>query len=209
MTGISRRGVLKSGAAAGVLAATGLPATAQANKGGTLRLGGNGANTSDSWDSRTHSDFFMQAAGHGCVFDTITAVSASGELEGELAESWEASADAKTWTFNLRQGVTFHNGKDFGADDVIESLAMHTAEGAKSAAKPIVSAITEMKKMNDHQVQMTLASGNADFPFLLSDYHICIFPAGGVEEQRCRRPDQPEVLQQLLVVVVVGGDVCL
>jgi len=101
---------------------------------------------------------------------------------GELAESWEASSDAKTWTFNLRKGVTFHNGKSFGADDVIASLNMHTEEGAKSAAKPIVAAISEMKKMNDHQIQFTLSAGNADFPFLLSDYHILMYPAGMIDE---------------------------
>ena len=120
--------------------------------------------------------------GHGTVFDCLTEVTAAGELIGELAVSWEASADAKIWTFNLRKGVTFHNGKSFGADDVIESLGMHTAEGAKSAAKPIVSAITEMKKMSEHQIQFTLAAGNADFPFLLSDYHILMYPAGMVDE---------------------------
>jgi peptide/nickel transport system substrate-binding protein len=116
------------------------------------------------------------------VFDCLTEVTASGELVGELAESWEASSDAKTWTFNLRKGVTFHNGKSFGADDVIASLNMHTEEGAKSAAKPIVAAITTMKKMNDHQIQFTLAAGNADFPFLLSDYHILMYPAGMIDE---------------------------
>jgi peptide/nickel transport system substrate-binding protein len=78
--------------------------------------------------------------------------------------------------------VTFHNGKSFGADDVIASLNMHTEEGAKSAAKPIVAAITTMKKMNDHQIQFTLAAGNADFPFLLSDYHILMYPAGMIDE---------------------------
>ena len=109
-------------------------------------------------------------------------MAANGELIGELAESWEATPDAKTWTFKLRTGVTFHDGKPFGADDVIASLNMHTEEGSKSAAKPIVSAITEMKKLGDHEVQMTLAAGNADFPFLLSDYHICIFPAGAISE---------------------------
>ena len=77
--------------------------------------------------------------GHGCVFDCLTKVKSNGELTGELAESWSASPDAKVWTFKLRKGVKFHNGKDFGADDVLESLNMHVAEGAKSAAKPIVS----------------------------------------------------------------------
>lgn len=182
MSQISRRSLLKTGVAAGVLSATGLPVRAQAKKGGRLRLGLAGANTSDSWDGRTHSDSFMIMCGHGAVFDCLTEVGADGQLKGELAESWEASADAKTWTFKLRQGVTFHNGKAFGADDVIESLNMHTAEGAKSAAKPIVSAISEMKKISDYEVEMTLAAGNADFPFLLSDYHILMFPAGQVDE---------------------------
>ena len=182
---LDRRGFLRTGVAAGVLAATGAgisTARAEPKPGGTLRMGIAGANTSDSWDGRTHSDSFMIMLGHGTVFDCLTEVGADGQLKGELAESWEPSADAKTWTFNLRKGVTFHNGKEFNADDVIESLNLHTAEDAKSAAKPIVESITEMKKMNDHQIQLVLADGNADFPFLLSDYHILIHPAGAVEE---------------------------
>ena len=181
MTNISRRGLLRTGAAAGVLAASGLPLRAQA-RGGKLTAGLSGANTSDSWDSRTHSDLFMIASAQGAVFDSLTEVKADGSLTGELAESWEASSDAKTWTFNLRQGVTFHNGKPFGADDVIASLQMHLGEESKSAAKPIVENIVEMTKMTDHQVQLTLAAGNADLPYLLSDYHILMYPAGQIEE---------------------------
>jgi len=179
--GISRRGLMKTGAAAGVLSMTGMPLKA-ATMGGKLTAGLGGANTSDSWDARTHSDIFMIASAHGAVFDCLTEVAADGSLTGELAESWEASADAKVWTFNLRSGVTFHNGKAFGADDVIASLQMHIGEDSKSAAKPIVEAITEMKKVSDTQVVFTLASGNADFPYLMSDYHICMYPAGMIEE---------------------------
>jgi peptide/nickel transport system substrate-binding protein len=182
MSQLTRRGLLKAGVAAGVLSATGMPLQAAPKKGGRLRLGLAGANTSDSWDGRTHSDSFMIMCAHGCVFDCLTEVGADGQLKGELAESWEASADAKTWTFKLRKGVTFHSGKPFGADDVIASLEMHTAEGAKSAAKPIVAAISEMKKISDHELQLTLSAGNADFPFLLSDYHILMFPAGEIDE---------------------------
>lgn len=179
----NRRGVLKAGAA--TVAATAVAPSVSAmggKKGGTLRIGLAGANTSDSWDGRTHSDSFMITTAHGCVFDCLTEIAADGTLKGELAESWEASADAKTWTFKLRQGVTFHNGKAFGSDDVIASLNMHIEEGAKSAAKPIVEAITEMKKISDYEIEMTLASGNADFPFLLSDYHILMYPAGQIDE---------------------------
>jgi len=172
---------LKTGVAAGVLGLTGMPLRAQ-TRGGKLTAGLGGANTSDSWDGRTHSDIFMIASAQGAVFDCLTEVAADGSLIGELAESWEASADAKVWTFNLRQGVTFHNGKSFGADDVIESLQIHVAEGAKSAAQPIVAAISEMTKINDYQVQFTLEAGNADLPYLLSDYHLLMYPAGQIEE---------------------------
>lgn len=182
MTRISRRGLLRTGAAAGVLAATGLPLRAQAKRGGRARLGLAGANSSDSWDARTHSDTFMIMCAFGCVFDCLTEVAANGELVGELAESWEATPDAKIWTFDLRKGVTFHNGKPFGADDVIESLNLHLEEDSKSAAKPIVENIAEMKKLGDHQVQMVLKAGNADFPFLMSDYHLLMYPAGQIEE---------------------------
>ncbi len=179
---LNRRQALQAGTAATALTMAGMPATAAPKQGGTLKLGLAGANTSDSWDGRTHSDNYMINMGHGCVFDCLTEVAADGSLVGELAESWEASADAKTWTFNLRKGVTFHNGKDFGADDVLETLALHVEEGSKSPAKPIIGAISEMKKMDDHQIQMVLKAGNADFPYLLSDYHIVMHPAGMIEE---------------------------
>ncbi|MGY3438510.1 MULTISPECIES: ABC transporter substrate-binding protein [unclassified Marinovum] len=182
MARLTRRGLLRTGAAAGMLAASGMPLRAQRARGGCLRAGLAGANTSDSWDARTHTDAFMQNAAQGAVFDALTEVKADGTLAGELAESWEASPDAKVWTFNLRRGVTFHNGKAFGADDVLASLAMHTAEGSTSAAKPIVQAFTEMKKLGPHQVQLTLAAGNADLPYLLSDYHLMIYPANQIDD---------------------------
>ncbi|SFE38274.1 ABC transporter substrate-binding protein [Roseivivax sediminis] len=183
MTRISRRGLLRNGAAAGVLAATGLPVRAQeARRGGRLVLGLSGANTSDSWDARRHADVFMVSAAQGAVFDCLTEVAADGSLVGELATDWEASSDAKTWTFNLRRGVRFHNGKAFGADDVIESIRMHSAKGAKSGATPLVEPITEIRKLGAHQVQFVLNAGNADFPYLMSDYHLLIYPAGQIEE---------------------------
>ncbi len=179
---INRRTVLQTTAAAGALAAVGKPAIAAPKRGGILRIGMKGANTSDTWDARTHSDSYMINMGHGCVFECLTQVLSNGQLAGELAEEWAASADAKTWVFKLRKGVRFHNGKPFGADDVIESLMLHTAEGSKSAAKPIVENIEDMKKIGSHEVQFTLKASNADFPYLLSDYHIVIYPSGMIEE---------------------------
>lgn len=151
-------------------------------RGGTIRLGLTGANTSDSFDSRTHSDTFMQVAGMGCVFDALIEINARGEVVGELAEDWTVSSDAVSYTLKLRKDVTFHNGKPFGADDVIESLEVHLGPDSSSAAKPIVENIDTMTKVNDHEVLITLKEPNADFLYLLSDYHIMMFPAGMVKE---------------------------
>lgn len=180
MTRLDRRSLLRTGAAAGVLAASGLPLMAAAKRGGVLRLGVGGAFATDSWDARSHRGQFMIMAGHGAVFDTLTQVAASGELVGELAERWEASADATQWTFSLRKGVEFHNGKGFDAEDVIASLRLHLDRDAGSPARSIVASIAEMTATGRHEVTFRLAAPNADFPFLMADYHLCIYPADSI-----------------------------
>ncbi|MEO0991409.1 MAG: ABC transporter substrate-binding protein, partial [Pseudomonadota bacterium] len=178
MTVVSRRRLLASGTAAGLLATAGIPALAGAKRGGTLRLALQGAHPTDRWDARTHDDLFMRVMGQGCVFDCLTEIAASGELVGELAVSWESSAEATLWTFDLRKGVTFHNGQPFGADDVISSFQLHEGPGSRSLARPIVDEIIEMRKLGNHQVQFRLRSPNVDFPLLVADHRLLIYPAG-------------------------------
>ncbi|MFP3415877.1 ABC transporter substrate-binding protein, partial [Bacillus sp. SIMBA_074] len=52
------------------------------------------------------------------VLDTLVAFNEKMEIVPRLAESWTVSDDGKTWTFKLRQGVTFHDGTPFNADAV-------------------------------------------------------------------------------------------
>lgn len=177
MAPISRRKLFHSGVAAAMLMATGVGVQARP-RGGMLRAGLSGAWSSDSWDSRTHAGAFMIAAAHGAVFDTLTEVTADGSLRGELATDWTATDAAKTWVVNLRRGVTFHNGKPFGADDVIESLMLHA--GTTSGAAPIIDGIERIERLTSHQIRFTLKTPNADFPYLLSDYHLVIYPAGQI-----------------------------
>ena len=46
----------------------------------------------------------------------------SGDVLPNMAESWEISADAKTYTFHLRKGIKFHDGEDFNAEDVVHTV---------------------------------------------------------------------------------------
>ncbi len=182
MSRISRRSLLTSGAAAGALAASGLALMADTPKsGGTLRGVLTGGTAQDTWDARNHDSLFMMAAAHGAVFDCLTEIGANGALKGELAESWSASEDARIWTFDLRKDVAFHNGKPFVAEDVLESFALHFDPKHPSPAQPLLRDVAGIHALGDHQVQFSLSAPNADFPYLLADYHLVIYPAGYVE----------------------------
>ncbi len=147
-------------------------------KGGKFRLGVGHGSTTDTLDPGTHENGFMN--------DTVFAysnhlfeVANTGQLIPELAESFEASKDAKTWVIKLRKGVEFHNGKSMTADDVIASINHHRGEDSKSAGKSLLDPLVSMKKNGSHEVTFTLSGGNADFPFILSDYHFAIMPEKG------------------------------
>lgn len=171
----SRRKLLTAGVAAGVLAASGLSLTAQPRQGGRLRAGIGGAFTSDSWDSRSHMDTFAICMGHGAVFDCLTEVAGDGSLRGELAEGWYASPNAQIWTFDLRKDVHFHDGSPFTADDVIASINLHRL--GPSPVQQLLQHVTDIRKLGPYQVQFELAQGHADFPYVMSDYHLVIYPA--------------------------------
>jgi peptide/nickel transport system substrate-binding protein len=179
--GLSRRGVLKAGGALGATALAGSfgrPARAEPMKGGTLRVGMGHGSTTDSLDPATWENAYTQIFAHA-RHNYLTEIAADGALQGEIAESWEASVDATTWTFRLRDGVFFHSGRAVNAADVIASLNHHRGDDSKSAAKPIVAQITDMRADGDTTVVITLQAGNADFPFILSDYHLPVLPAVG------------------------------
>lgn len=63
------------------------------------------------------------------VYDTLVQPGDDLSMEPALAESWEISDDNLTWTFTLRDGVTFHNGRELVADDVVYSFQRIIDEG--------------------------------------------------------------------------------
>ena len=179
---ITRREFMTRATALGVAAA--VPslilqeeARAMAKKGGRLRIGTTGGATSDNLDPGQTLDSMPQNVQFGQLRNCLTEISNKGELVGELAESWEASPDAKTWTFKLRKDVEFHNGKTLDADDVVYSINEHRGPDTKSAASGVVAGVTDVKA-DGNNVVFTLEGGNADFPALMSDYHLSIVIKG-------------------------------
>jgi len=182
---MDRRAFFGRAAALGVSAtmASSMMANAAAHatpiKGGTLKAGLQGGSSSDSLDPATWTNTVDQTFGR-CWGDTLVEVSASGELEMALAESVEASADAKTWNFKIRDGVEFHNGKTLTPDDVMATLLRHSDENSQSGALGIVQGI-ESVAVDGQNVVLTLGTANADLPFLMADYHLVMQPNGGLD----------------------------
>ncbi|UCD27388.1 MAG: ABC transporter substrate-binding protein, partial [Planctomycetota bacterium] len=146
-------------------------------RGGRLIIGSAGGSTTDSMEPGTLAQSMPQMCNQ-TIRSNLVEINYKGEAVPELAESWEASKDAKTWTFKLHKGVEFHNGKTMDAEDVVYSFNEHRGADTKSAAKGIIEPVQDIKADGKNTVIFTLQEGNADFPFIASDYHIPIVPKG-------------------------------
>ncbi|KIC17791.1 ABC transporter substrate-binding protein [Leisingera sp. ANG-Vp] len=183
---LSRRDFLGKAAALGFTAVSAnllLSTAAKAagpQKGGTIRLGLQGGSTTDSLDPAlvTNTVGLMVTRLWG---ETLVELAEDGGIEGKLAESYEASADARTWTFKLRSGVTYSNGQSVTADDVVKTMERHSGEDTKSGALGIMRGIKDVRADGD-SVVFELDSPNADLPYLLADYHLIVQPNGGNDD---------------------------
>ena len=177
---ISRRDFMSYAVAAGVTAsaATGLWAKAAAaapSKGGTFRLGMHDGNTSDTHDPGTYLSFSMIQLAH-TYRSYLTLIEPDNSLGPDIATEWSATPDAKNWTFKLNQNASFHSGKPVTADDVVASMNHHRGPNSTSAATALLKDVVDIRKDGDHAVVFELASGNADLPWLMTDYHLAIVP---------------------------------
>ncbi len=181
----SRRAFLGKAAAAGisgVVANTLLASAVRAEgpkKGGLIRTGVAGGESTNSLDpalAASEVPFQVNMTWGEMLVD----VGPSGELDMRVAEEVSSSPDAMEWTFKIRKGVEFHDGKTVTAEDVIATLKRHTDEKSQSGALGIVQGISEMSAEGD-MVKLKLSGPNADLPYLMADYHLVIQPGGGVD----------------------------
>lgn len=147
-------------------------------KGGHMVLGLVGGASSDSLDPATFASQVPYTFGKTWGDQLVETDPNSGAPVAALAESWDASDDAKKWSFKIRKGVTFHNGQEMTVDDVVATLQRHGDEASQSGALGLMGGITGIKGAGD-TLEIELAEANADLPLLLSDYHLIIQPGGG------------------------------
>jgi peptide/nickel transport system substrate-binding protein len=104
-------------------------------------------------------------------------------LKPVLAESWSSNATADVWTFKIRQGVKFHNGKALTADDVVYTYQLQSnPKNASNALSNFGGVLTPsgVQKVDDFTVAFHLEAANGNFPYLTSsdNYNMIIIPNG-------------------------------
>jgi len=109
------------------------------------------------------------------VYGTLTTESIEGQYIGNLASEWSHSEDGLVWTFNLRDGVKWHDGSDFTADQMAWAInaVMNDPDGW-AALSNYVSGFSEVKAVDPQTLQITLEApiGNMDYrlSFLFAVY---------------------------------------
>jgi len=178
---ISRRSFMHYSMAAGMTAtaATGLwttKARAEPQRGGTFRIAQHDGNTGDTHDPGIYESNgeILNAHTHRAF---LTMINTDGTLGADVATEWSATPDASEWTFKLNPAATFHSGRKVVATDVIASMNFHRGEETTSAAKSLLVSVTDIVADDDHTVTFKMDAGNADLPWLMTDYHLVILPA--------------------------------
>ena len=182
-----------SALAANAMLGTAAQAQDTPKRGGMLRIGSSGGESTNTQDPALAASE-VPINNLYCWGEVLIEVDPEGQLAPRLAESFEASADAREWTFKIRKGVMFSNGQEMTADDCLKTLQRHSNEDSQSGALGIVKGIAEMKVDGDDLV-LTLDEPNADLPYLLSDYHLIIQPGGGMDDPGAAIGTGPYVLE--------------
>ncbi|EDQ06420.1 Glutathione-binding protein GsiB [Sulfitobacter indolifex] len=102
------------------------------------------------------------------VFEGLTRFMGDGSVVPGLAESWEISEDGLTYTFKLREGVTFHDGTTMDAEDVKFTLDRINAEDSANAQKALYAAISEVTVVDPQTVEVKLSEPNGNLLFNLA-----------------------------------------
>ncbi|HJW74773.1 MAG TPA: ABC transporter substrate-binding protein, partial [Thermoleophilia bacterium] len=192
MHDMSRRDFLKTVAAGslvvgagGLLAACGSSTSSSASpssaprRGGVIRagvIGGSSSDTLDALNGINNADFARTRN----IFEPLIDFDADAKPVMVLAEEMTPNADATEWTIRLKSGITWHNGKDLTADDVLYTFRRivdpkNPAAGATSLALLDVGG---MKKLDSLTAVIPCTAPFATFSEVLPNYYFNIVPDG-------------------------------
>ncbi len=105
------------------------------------------------------------------MYEPLIIRDTTGAFEAALATEWAPSADdPNVWIFKLREGVKFHDGADFTAEDVVFSF--ERAMQPNSDMKELIGSITEVRAVDDYTIEMVTDGPNPILPSNLTNLFI-------------------------------------
>ncbi len=111
--------------------------------------------------------------------------------EPDLAEKWEVSKDGLTWTFSLRKGVTWHDGKPFTADDVKWTLEMYRDPKVGSILRSNLEPVTGIEVVDPNTVKLMTKEPYSSLVELLA-YLTFMLPKHLLEKEEFTAAKAPE-----------------
>ena len=111
------------------------------------------------------------------TYDNLLQIRPDFSIKPELATSWEANEDLTSFTFHLRQGVKFHHGKEFKAEDVLFTYNRLLDPVLDTRARGIFEVIEDIVALDDYTVRFDLVAPNGFFLESLSISQARILPA--------------------------------
>jgi peptide/nickel transport system substrate-binding protein len=139
-------------------------------RGGSVQVGMTDFFSTDTIDpAQPVSGFGLMHAAN--VFETLTDVDKNFAPVPRLARAWESADAAQVWTFQLRKGVEFHDGKTLTADDVVYSFQRQFLKATAASFLPLIDGIVDPKRVvavDPNTVRFELARPHAYFPVLVA-----------------------------------------
>nr|WP_255465458.1 ABC transporter substrate-binding protein [Frigoribacterium sp. NBH87] len=157
-------------------------ATGTAKRGGRLRIARPAASAAETLDSASSLSAYEYL---GALYNRLVKLDEKGVTVPDLAEEWSATPDGVTWTFRLRRGVTFHDGRRFTAADAIYSIEHILDPATASPQGEVLAAMIgpgSMSAPDPLTLRFELLTANAEFPSLLTAYQCYVIPAGSAGE---------------------------
>jgi peptide/nickel transport system substrate-binding protein len=115
-------------------------------------------------------------------FSRLTTQDSKLQVLPDLATSWEAAEDLKSWTFRLRPGVKFHNGKPFDASDVVFTFKRILDKNVGSVLRVNFGIVTGIDVIDPLTVRFNLSIPYADLPAATAAYQAAIVTEGVVDK---------------------------
>jgi peptide/nickel transport system substrate-binding protein len=174
------------GASAAFLAACGGSSTATTTtvagapkRGGTLRAGFSGGSGTDTLNPLSQTGNITPVYANN-MFDSLLWFNADAQVELQLATEITPSPDARTWTIRLRKGVTFHDGRELTADDVIYTFrTILNPKSPQVGAPDIATMVTSgLQAVDKYTVRVPFSRPFAPFPETLATYSYPVLPVG-------------------------------